>query len=83
MLSQDDREELRDLVDHEAWPALIRYCEAIVKRHESAVLDFDVTRTEHNHLLIAKARLDGARALAFAVKSMKAELKERKKKNVE
>lgn len=61
-LTQDQKENLADLLQSPAWEAVLVLCEMCVENLESQVLTADVTKSDRD-LVIRKAKLDGARDL--------------------
>jgi hypothetical protein len=72
-LTEDQKEALQDLVRSETWPAVLAYCEIVLKNVERSVLECDVNKPRT--LLIKRASLDGARQIVSALHQAKANLK--------
>lgn len=73
-LNQEHEELLRDLMQTDAWPAVLNVAELIVQRQALAVLKHDLNQGSRG-LIILKARHEGAQALVAALHSLKKDLK--------
>lgn len=71
-LSLEEKELLAELTVSDTWQALIKLLDLVVERHEHAVLNQDLSQKDGaKELIRLKSRLDGARALAVAIKGYK------------
>ncbi len=70
-LNADELDLLKELTDHsEKWRALLRAMDVALQNMANDVLDYNLSKGPEG-LVLAKARLEGARDLKQAIESLK------------
>lgn len=72
-LTEDQKEALRNLMVSEDWPIVLGMIDQLALRFAQSLQTVSIDRSDRE-LLIARAKYDGAQALADAIKRMKQEL---------
>ncbi len=75
-LSQDYKEQIREIIEAEQWPAVMALIEMQVAKQERAVVDCDLNKGPRM-LFEQRARLEGARAVRVALAGVKDAFKEK------
>jgi hypothetical protein len=76
-LSEDESIALDEVMSSEYWPAIIKALEMGIELHKERLMSSDIT-LDDRAIVLAKARLDGAQALAAFMASIK---RKKEKKN--
>ena len=61
-LTQEQRDDLADMMDTPAWSAVITLCQMGVEAHQNRVYTSDITKSDRE-IVLAKARLEGAQEI--------------------
>lgn len=69
-LTQDQREDLAELLDSPAWDAVLALCQMSIDNHESRVLTADL-KVSDREIVLLKARLEGARDMQRSIHNAK------------
>lgn len=75
--SPDDLDTITDLMDSVYWPVVEKVLEAGVQEQRERVLSADISESTRA-LFLAKARADGAQALASYVGSLKRKVEKKR-----
>lgn len=73
-LTQEEREDLHDLLQHPGYPALVKVLEVAVTELENQVLTYNLESGEGQKLLLTKARAEGAKKALVNAKAQIASL---------
>ncbi len=58
-LTQEQKDELSDLIGSSTWEAVLTLCKMSVENHEIRMRTIDIAKSDRD-LVLAKARLEGA-----------------------
>ncbi len=65
-LTQDQKDNLAELLDSPTWDAVLVLCQISIDNHESRVLTADL-KTADREIVLLKARLEGARDMQRSI----------------
>lgn len=78
-LTQEQKEDLAELLDSPAWGAVLALCQIAIENHESRVLTADMTSSDRE-LILRKARLEGAREMQKSIYNVRDSIGSTKRK---